>query len=311
MLLYHTINYSTEYHISFKFISFLPPTFIFISGYLIAKVYPTKYEGIQRSITTRLILRGIKLIALFTLLNLLVVFTVGVNGNSSFAGILNFFLRWTEIYLNGSGRSAIFEVLLPIAYFLLLSPALLAIESRSAAVLIITTVFLAIYCQTSAFLNIGSENLNLLSVGFVGLLFGSLERRSGIQLRNKKVLCATIILFICYYPLGVVRGQIYSVQLLGAFSATFLLLSVSTFVNTGNTFWRTLMKLGEYSLVAYITQIALLQLGLRMFGRPATYSYETLLLLFVVSSLTTAAIIALDRSRCLRIVNRLYKVVFS
>ena len=69
MVIYHSFNYSTDYTLGFKYLPFLPPSFILITGFLISRLY-FKPE-VARDLTAhgRLLLRGFRLLLLFTLLN--------------------------------------------------------------------------------------------------------------------------------------------------------------------------------------------------------------------------------------------------
>ena len=39
MVIYHSFNYSQDYSLGFRFLPFLPPSFILITGFLIARLY--------------------------------------------------------------------------------------------------------------------------------------------------------------------------------------------------------------------------------------------------------------------------------
>ena len=69
MVIYHSFNYSTDYTLGFKYLPFVPPSFILITGFLISRLY-FKPE-VARDLTAhgRLLLRGFRLLLLFTLLN--------------------------------------------------------------------------------------------------------------------------------------------------------------------------------------------------------------------------------------------------
>ena len=73
MVLYHTMNYFMENRGGawLKYLRFLPPSFIFITGFLISNVYLTRYGSGDARLYRRLIVRGLKLVMIFTLLNLL------------------------------------------------------------------------------------------------------------------------------------------------------------------------------------------------------------------------------------------------
>src|SRR5436190_11320167 len=71
MVIYHSFNYSTDYTLGFKYLPFLPPSFILITGFLISRLYFTPEAARDSRVYGRLFFRGCRLLVLFTLLNLL------------------------------------------------------------------------------------------------------------------------------------------------------------------------------------------------------------------------------------------------
>src|SRR5436189_5459360 len=71
MVVYHALNYSTDYTLGFKYLPFLPPSFILITGFLIGRLYLTSGNRPGASLFGRLFLRGFRLLLIFTLLNVL------------------------------------------------------------------------------------------------------------------------------------------------------------------------------------------------------------------------------------------------
>src|SRR5215470_5222819 len=65
MVVYHSFNYSTDYTLGFKYLPFLPPSFILITGFLISRLYFTPEAAGDSSIYGRLIFRGFRLLLLF------------------------------------------------------------------------------------------------------------------------------------------------------------------------------------------------------------------------------------------------------
>src|SRR5688572_13891663 len=68
MVVYHSLNYTNQYHLGFRYLSFLPPCFILITGFLLSTVYARRYEAGDRRLVGRLVVRGVKLFTLFTCL---------------------------------------------------------------------------------------------------------------------------------------------------------------------------------------------------------------------------------------------------
>ena len=70
-----------------------------------------------------------KFLLVLTMLNVLANLVRTRNYNAQCRGLRSFFGHWNEIYIMGSGRWVAFEVLLPIAYLLILGPLLLVVSS--------------------------------------------------------------------------------------------------------------------------------------------------------------------------------------
>src|SRR6266404_6713536 len=70
MVLYHWINYFLGPH-DIRYLRFLTPSFIFISGFIVSNVYIFKYGISDAQLPKRLIQRGLKILGVFLLLNLL------------------------------------------------------------------------------------------------------------------------------------------------------------------------------------------------------------------------------------------------
>src|SRR5579872_1694336 len=72
MVLYHWMNYFIIANGSvYKYLRFLTPSFIFITGFLISNVYRAKYDIGGMRVASRLVTRGLKLIGIVLVLNVL------------------------------------------------------------------------------------------------------------------------------------------------------------------------------------------------------------------------------------------------
>src|SRR5467141_3434231 len=71
MVLYHWLNYFVAPEGDmYRYLRFLTPSFIFITGFLISNVYLSRYQVADRHVPARLVQRGLKLLAVFVCLNL-------------------------------------------------------------------------------------------------------------------------------------------------------------------------------------------------------------------------------------------------
>ena len=130
MVLYHWLNYFVSADGAYyRYLRFLTPSFIFITGFLISHVYLSKYRITDPRLPRRLLTRGLKILGIFMLLNL------GIGLVVPGEALLNSFSvsTLTSTYITGnfgSGRAAAFCVLVPISYLLILSAGLVVVYRR-------------------------------------------------------------------------------------------------------------------------------------------------------------------------------------
>jgi hypothetical protein len=308
MVVYHSLNYTNQYHLAFRYFSFLPSSFILITGILVSKVYAPRYSAGDRSVVRRLIVRGLRLILLFTALNIIGQFVQSPAYGRSL-GIVGFCQNWEQIYLSGGGRAAAFEVLLPIAYLLLLAPLLLALADHHAVLLPLTTVLFVAGCTFLDEVGLGKANLNFIGAGLIGMMIGRWPFDLALLGRYFWLPLAG---FVAYYPLGVAKGIHYIVQLTGAFIAIALVCAFSVALGDRGWWRQKLIRIGQYSLVSYITQIGILQILSRFIGRPDPWSIDGMAL-FLVTLVFMMFLVELTewiRSHS-SIAEKLYSTVFA
>ena len=175
----------------------------------------------------RLLVRGGKLLVIFTLLNVLAHLMLRRGRNGERLDVFSFFDHWQEVYFTGTGRFAVFEVLLlPISYLLILAPLLIQAGYRQRFLLpAITLAFLSL-CTLLENQGYSFANLNLLSAGTLGMLIGRLPAVK-LDVLGRYVIF-TILAYTAYAYLGAVIGQSYLIQLLGATVALALIFGMCT-----------------------------------------------------------------------------------
>jgi hypothetical protein len=274
MVVYHSLNYTNEYHLAFRYLSFLPPSFILITGFLISTVYSGRFATDRAGLTVRLVVRGVKLLALFTVLNIAAQYVRSPSYGRS-VGIEAFFQQWKQVYFIGSGRIAVFEVLLPIAYLIIAAPLLILLGNRYRLFLP-SAAFLGIaLCSLLDRWGYSLANLNLFSAGLLGILIGKLMPDLSIL---RRYLLVGLVAYAVYFAVALTKGYLYLVQLSGACIVLGLLCGVTAKIE-GQGWWRNrLILAGQYSLLAYISQIGLLQTFSRLLGRPDPLSVGAVVL---------------------------------
>jgi hypothetical protein len=310
MVVYHSLNYTNQYHLAFRYLSFLPPSFILITGFLISIVYYPRYKSGDTSLWARLLARGSKLLLIFTALNIVAQYVRSpAYGQSQSIGVDRFFQQWHEIFVIGAAQTAAFEVLLPIAYLLLLAPALLWLAHQHVLLLPGLTVTLVGTCAFLSSRGMSLPNLYLMSAGFVGMMVGLLLPRAEMLGRPLVIALAA---YAAYFPLSLSKGHVYLIQLAGASIALVLICSVSLRLGNVGRWQQLLIRNGQYSLFSYILQIGVLQIISRFIGRPDPVSLESAFLLTITLAIMLAAVefTVWARQRSF-VANKLYVAVFA
>src|ERR1700674_2649874 len=132
MVLYHWLNYFVaSYGFFYRYLRFLTPSFIFIAGFLISNVYLSRYQVSGTKLPGRLAARGLKILAVFIVLNVgigVLVLNPQTGGRGVFElftgdGAISIFLVSSN-GVPGGAKTAAFYILVPIGYLFLLSASL-------------------------------------------------------------------------------------------------------------------------------------------------------------------------------------------
>jgi len=311
MVLYHWTNYFVvlDWDV-YRYLRFLTPSFIFITGFLISQVYLVKYSPADPRLHKRLLIRGAKILALFTVLNLVANLVIKQDYDGTQLGVTAFFSNLYPIYVLGNGKAA-FDVLVPISYFLLLSPVVLVLSRRlrfslQAAGLAAIAVTLGLYYLDG----VRSLNLELVSIAIFGLGVGVLPLAQIEQAVRQPVL---LVIAYAGYLAAITRWNIpFPLQVIGV--CLTLLLIYATGVKAGGQGWvqRRVIELGKYSLFAYILHIFLLQ-GLRRGLRGFSLQGSELAIPFALALVATVlgvSLLTFARNR-FATADRAYRVIFT
>jgi peptidoglycan/LPS O-acetylase OafA/YrhL len=296
MVIYHSLNYSTQFYLAFKFMAFLPPSFIIITGFLLSRVYLARYTANDFALHGRLLTRAAKLLILFTVLNVGAQLVRSQNYHGPSLGIAQFFSHWPDIYFRGAGRLVAFEILLPIAYLLLLAPLLLWATRLHRHVLPTLAVIALAGCAVLEHHGLlTSSTVFLIAVGILGMLIGRVSNAALDELARH-----TFLLVLAYAAYAIVGAQIGNggqgalQQVIGATIALAIVYGGSVAVGSEGWVQRRLIRLGQYSLVAYIAQIAILQLYSHVLGRPDPVSFGLAAMFFVTLASTVLLVETID-----------------
>src|SRR5258708_6776392 len=178
MVLYHWINYFIGLQWAYyRYLRFLTPSFIFVTGFMISNVYLSKYNATDPRLPKRLLTRGLKLLAIFLALNLARTFVVPAMGTGVVLGNLQDARNLIAVFVSGNlqavgGKLISFSILVPISYLLMLSGVLMLSYRFYGYTFHFVCVLLLLSIVVLGFIGVESPNLELISIGMLGVLTG-------------------------------------------------------------------------------------------------------------------------------------------
>ena len=311
MVLYHWINYFVGVYGSiYIYLRFIPPSFVFITGFLIANVYPARYGLRSVQVYRRMLVRGGKLLLLFVLLNIAANLVFARSYKGAMPGVDGFFRDLAIILTTGNAKAA-FSVLVPIGYLLFLSAAIFMVgrvERRGIPVLC-TVLFLGIVALDMY--GSASSNLTLLGIGVLGVCIGMYPLEKIETWINYPVI--VLGLNVGYLLAISILGTTYLLQVIG------VVLSIALIYVAGmkSAAWYgindLMVLLGRYSLFAYVAQICLLQVLQRGLSQLRLADWNLWVTSFICAfALTVLAVKCAEYIRAKSIIaDRIYRVTFS
>jgi hypothetical protein len=315
MVLYHWINYFLGPHDN-RYLRFLTPSFIFISGFIVSNIYLSKYGITDPHLPKRLIERGLKILGVFLVLNLMRSFVAPGHTNTNTLTTRAWVRSVIDIYVLGSGvgggqaKAVAFFILVPISYLLLLSAALLVVSRYYRFTVHAVCFGFLLSIAAMNYRGFESPNLELLAIGLLGLIAGYLPtEKVNAVVRHPYLLAAS---YVAYLATITVWNVIYPLQIVGVYLSLMILYWMGLESGKPGGIRATVVLLGKYSLLGYIAQIAILQC-LRLALHPFSWETGLFVLSFVLAfALTIASIKIVDllRSRSIT-VDRLYRFVFA
>jgi peptidoglycan/LPS O-acetylase OafA/YrhL len=316
MVLYHWINYfigpQWEYY---QYLRFLTPSFIFITGFMISNVYLSKYDAAAPRLPKRLFTRGLKLLAIFVVLNVARTFVVPVLGTgvlvSNPLSLTNIF----TIFVSGNlqlvgGKLVSFSILVPISYLLSFSGALMFPYRLYKYTFHVVCALLLLSILVLGLIGAQSQNLEFVTVGMLGVLIGFIP----IVVINDFVRHPFMLAlaYVCYVIAITFWDVPFPLLIVGVCLSVMVIYLVGTSGSESGTIRSEVILLGKYSLFGYISQIAILQI-LKASLRHFDLGLVLLSLSFLAAfALTIISVEVLDRARArVSSLDRLYKAVFA
>jgi hypothetical protein len=304
MVIYHSLNYSPFSSLAFKYIAFLPVSFIFLAGFFLTNSYLVRYDLKDWRLHRRLVVRGAKLLLLFSALNLALYFMAfGPRFLQQFAD------NFRTIYLGAAGRVASFPILTSIGYLLCLAPVVLWMGSLNRWGLPVFALALVILCSFMEWKASVPYHLGMISAGIIGSAFGLLPVRRVTSFARKSVV--VIALYGGYRTCSYFVGDPYALQLTGVVTGLLLLYSLALKLPVASHIYSDVVLLGRYSLFGYIMQLGIIQVTVRVFG-PFKTPLAVVVLMLVALTATWAATTIVHRLRAnARVIDVTYKAVFA
>jgi len=315
MVLYHWINYFVGPQDN-RYLRFLTPSFIFITGFLISNVYISKYGVSDRQLPKRLVQRGLKILGVFVVLNLSrTLLSPHASQETGAASALSI-RSLIDVYLIGSvsgggqAKAIAFFILVPISYLLIMSALLMAAARLYRYTFHAICVFFLLLIVALNLRGLASPNLELLTIGLLGVLAGyaPIERVNAI-VRHPYLLA---LAYLLYLGAITVWNVVYPLQIVGVSLSLMIIYLLGQTESESGSIRNVFVLLGKYSLFGYISQIAILQIlraGLRHIDSEVGIQVISFILAF---ALTIASVEIVHWTRATsRSCDTAYKAIFA
>lgn len=302
MVFHHGIEYfDTPISPVLSYLDFVTGAFVFAALFIAGQ--GTQIPAAERATRAlRGMWRGVKLILLFSCLNLAIHWMFGFR---------QFTTQLGSIYLGGNKQAASFEILLPIAYAQLITSASL-FASWGGRIVIALLAFAIAGCMWSQAIYF---NVYYCAIGLLAFVIGRSASMDswGVMYRSGRLWAYAAVAFVVFASLTTLVTKdnilLYSVTVV---AMCLVLRTAGSFAVTGGKGMLWMSTVGRYSLFSYIFHIAVL----RALLVPATGLRSSALTGIVVSSGVFAVVVLvallLDRARTrLRSLDYIYRVIFS
>jgi hypothetical protein len=261
------------------------------------------------------LVRGLKLLAIFVVLNVARILLLPVLSTGS-AGAGQLALRnIIAVFYTGNisvlpGKVVSFSILVPISYLLILSGVLILPYRIYRGTFHAVGIFLLLSALTLDFIGLPSWNLEALTIGMLGVVAGFIPiAKVSKFVRHPYLLGAA---YLCYLAAITVWNVRFPLLIVGVCLSLMAIYLVGTSDGEPGRIRAEFILLGKYSLFGYISQIAILQFlsaGLRHVNIGA----GRLVISFIAAfALTIISVEAVDRTRTrAKSMDKLYKAVFA
>lgn len=315
MVLYHWINYFWIVQDN-RYLRFLTPSFIFITGFIISNVYLSKYGLSDPKLFKRLVERGLKILAVFVCVN--VARSLVLSGSAlwrdssarpSVSSLIELFIVGTGA---GGGQTKLlaFFILVPISYLLILAAIILGLSRYYRHAVWAIGALSVIGVLSLDYFGSLSPNLELLSMGLLGMIAGSIPiEKVNAFVRHPYWLAVGYLLYLAAITAW---NVIYPLQIIGVCLSLMIIYLLGQPRGEPGRITNVILLLGKYSLFGYIAQIAILQVLRRALNNVDSETFVLVLSFILGFGLTILAVQVVDRLRVMfSTVDKIYKAIFA
>ena len=317
MVLYHWLNYFTDFQWEqYRYLHFLTPSFIFISGFMISNVYLSKYDPADSRLSKRLFVRALKIMAIFVVLNLARTLAIPL---LSSGGLASNSLKPRDIFTIfasgnlpvSNGKLVSFSVLVPISYLLACSGALMLPYRFYRYTFHFVCMLFLLFVLILGISGAESPNLELVTIGMLGVLAGFMTIKTIDGLVRHPYTLA--FAYLCYTIAITIWNVPFPLLIVGVLLSLLVIYFMGSSGSESGNIKEEIILLGKYSLFGYISQIAILQI-LNVAAHHVNLGTAALRVIsfFAAFALTIASVEAIDRARVrVASVDKLYRAVFA
>jgi len=310
MVLYHWLNYFVEADYVYRYLRFLTPSFIFITGFIISNSRLSRTEHKDGRTWRRLAHRGLKILAVFIVLNVIRVMMVeGSSLTPSYDSFVRTYITGTSVG-GGSEKAASFFILVPIAYLLFIAALLTVAVKYFRNVVHVATGLSFLVIALLAINGQQSNILEMVSAGLLGASVGYIPIERINAFAHRRFVVAPLI--VGYLVALSKWGEVYALQIVGVFLMLTVMYVAYGDADKPDKIRQVVVLLGKYSLVGYIGQIAVLQVLRRSMDHVDLGDATRYVALVGTIMLTVLIAWVTDRARSkAMVIDRLYVAVFG
>lgn len=312
MLLGHCFQFFNPTFWYVKYDMWVPGAFIFMAGFMMSFHYSKSYNLYTANIYYRIIQRSIKLLLIFLVANIIIQNLLTNEGGFAFFHnndiiSLDFYYN---VFVKGDPGISNFHIILPIAYTLIFSCALIFIFKSNLVLSSFPVILFIIICAWLWFFNNGGYNARFLSVGLLGFFFG-LGFPNNFERIYKQKYYLFLIFFLYQIFISFVPSY-YLVYLINVILVLVIIYIISLSLNFRSKFEQAVILLGQYSLLSYLAQIAMLWATSLLFENDVLNSF-LVLLIFLILSICLFLLIKIihDMRQKSLFINGIYRLMFA